>query len=102
MAREPPSALAYVLVVAGPPVGVGFLVVDLVVSCGPVGYPPGETPRGFHRFIVTWQRIGIAYGNGCEATSHPLVLVGGLALVGAGVVSLVTIWRHVEREAGAA
>lgn len=94
---RPPSTLNHVLVVAGPLVGVGSLLFGFSISCGPGGYPPGETPRGFHRVVFDWYRVGIAYGNGCEFTYHPLVLLAGIALVGAGVASFAAVWRYLER-----
>lgn len=98
MAWRIPTTPHYVLAIVGPPAGFGLLLVNFVVSCGPVGYPPGESPpRGFRYVILEWQNIGIAYGNGCEITYHSIVLFGGIALVGAGLLSLSIIWKHTEQ-----
>lgn len=91
------SSLKYVLVVAGPLLGIGLLLFNFVVSCGPSGYPSGEMPRGVHRIILDWHRVGIGYGNGCEITYHPVVLFGGFTLIGAGIISFTIVWRDVER-----
>lgn len=88
----------YVLLVAGPVIGFGLLLFNFVVTCGPRGYGPGQSPpRGFRHVIVEWQKVGIAYGNGCEVAYHPSVLFGGVALICAGVVSFAIIWRTIEQ-----
>jgi hypothetical protein len=95
MAQRAPATPYYILAISGPLIGAGLLFFNFVVSCGPVGYSADESPpRGFRYVILEWQNIGIAYGNGCEITYHPSILLGGIALIGAGILSLSVIWKH--------
>jgi hypothetical protein len=88
----------YILAIAGPLIGLGLLFFNFVASCGPVGYSEGESPpSGFRYVILEWQNIGIAYGDGCEITYHPLILFGSIALVGAGLLSFSMIWKHTRQ-----
>jgi hypothetical protein len=93
MVQRVPTTPHYILAIAGPLIGLGLLFFNFVVSCVPGGYPAGESPpRGFRYVILEWQNIGIAYGNGCEITYHPIILFGGIALICAGLLSLSIIW----------
>ncbi|QIO25541.1 hypothetical protein [Haloarcula sp. JP-L23] len=98
MAQGAPATTHYILAIAGPLIGVGLLFFNFVASCGPVGYSAGEPPpRGFRYGILKWKNIGIAYGNGCEITYHPIVLFGGIALIGTGILSFSVIWRYIRQ-----
>lgn len=98
MAQRAPTTPHHVLAIVGPLVGFVLLLVNFVVSCGPVGYPPGEAPpRGFRYVILGWQSVGIAYGNGCEITYHPIILFGRVTLISAGLLSLSIIRKHTQQ-----
>jgi hypothetical protein len=95
MAQRAPATPHYILAITGPLIGVGLLFFNFVASCGPVGYSAGESPPGGSRYVILeWQNIGIAYGNGCEITYHPSILFGGIALIGAGLLSLRHLVAH--------
>lgn len=98
MASDRLGSIYYVLLIAGPVIGLGLLLFNFVVSCGPGGYGPEQSPpRGFQHLVIEWQKVGIAYGNGCEVAYPPVILFGGLALICAGFVSFVTLWRKTEQ-----
>jgi len=72
----------YILTIARPLIGLGFLFFNFVASCGPAGYSESESPSSRFRYVIFgWQNIDIVSGIGCEITYHPLILLGTISLM---------------------